>query len=398
MWIRVAGRLAIGFCALLLVERRSPAERLSPEQDTITRTDIYRSGENGYHTYRIPAAVVATDGTVLAFAEGRRIGRGDSGDIDLMLRRSTDNGDSWTPQQVIWDDGPNVCGNPCPVVDRHTGTIWLLMTHNLGGDHEAEIIKRQSQGTRTVWITRSDDHGANWSTPREITSSTKDNDWTWYATGPGAGIQLQHGRHRGRLVIPCDHIEDSGYYSHVIYSDDHGKTWRLGGQTPHDDVNECEVVELADGRLLLNMRNYNRSVLAARQIAVSDDGGATWKEQRHDPALIEPRCQASIRRVRWPGNDGPGVILFSNPADEHARVRLTVRASFDDAKTWPAATVLYDGPSAYSCLAALPDGSIACLYEADDYRRIEFARFGLNLLANRDQAPEPDPSRAPRPE
>jgi sialidase-1 len=342
-----------------------------------SRVDVYQSGEDGYHTYRIPALVVAKDGSLLAFAEGRRDGLSDKGDIDLVLKRSTDNGRTWTPQQVIWDEGSNTCGNPCPVVDSETGTICLLATHNLGTDSEQEIIARRSQGTRTVWIIKSNDHGATWSEPVEITASVKAPRWTWYATGPGAGIRLERSRKRGRLVIPCDHIEDGRYYSHVIYSDDLGETWQLGGRTPRDQVNECEVVELADGMLALNMRNYDQAAARARQVAFSDDGGASWHAQRHDRALIEPRCQASIRRVRWPDADSPGVILFSNPADPRRRKRMTVRASFDEGRTWPSQLLLYDGSSAYSCLAVLRDGSVGCLYEADDYERIELAKIEL---------------------
>ncbi len=345
--------------------------------DLATQFNVYRSGRDGYHTYRIPAVIVAPDGALLAFCEGRRAHGGDSGDIDLVMKRSTDGGRTWSKQVVVWDDDANTCGNPCPVVDEATGTIWLLTTHNLGVDHEAQIIRGESKGTRTVWATSSEDSGRSWAEPREITATTKLPDWTWYATGPGAGIQLRRGDHAGRLVIPCDHIEagTGHYYSHVIYSDDHGETWTLGGSTPQHQVNECEVVELADGELMLNMRNYDRS-LRTRQVAASTDGGATWTRQRHDETLIEPICQASIRRARWPKDEEPGLILFSNPASREGRVKMTVRASLDEGRTWPHARVLHTGGSAYSCLVALPDGDLGCFYEADGYRRIVFARFG----------------------
>ena len=226
----------------------------------------------------------------------------------------------------------------------------------------------------------------------------KKDDWTWYATGPGSGIQIEHGPHQGRLVIPCDHIEAETrhYYSHVIYSDDHGKTWQLGGSTPEHQVNECEVVELPDGRLMLNMRNYDRAS-KNRQVALSDDGGATWKEQRFDPALIEPICQAAIERYRWPGErsgeGSKGAILFSNPASREGRVNMTVRASFDEGQTWAASRVLHAGPSAYSDLAVLAQGDVGCLYEAGHdhpYESIVFAAFPLDLLARPEEA-EPRP-------
>lgn len=347
---------------------------------------VFESGRNGYSTYRIPSVVVAPDGSLLAFCEGRRKSSSDTGDIDLLMKRSIDGGASWSEQEVVWDDGPNTCGNPCPVVDRKKGTISLLMTHNLGIDHESRIIKRQSRGTRTVWVCRSDNSGRTWSQPREITAAVKEPNWTWYATGPGAGIRIERGPHEGRLVVPCDHIEagTGHYYSHVIFSDDHGRTWHLGGSTPQHQVNECEVVELTDGRLMLNMRNYDRSK-RARQVSTSRDGGMTWSDVRHDETLVEPICQASIRRFRWPATGRPGVILFSNPASPKGRVNMTVRASFDDGRTWPVERVLYSGGSAYSCLVVLPDGGIGCLYERDGYKTITFARITLDWLTRKEE-------------
>ncbi|HXH61612.1 MAG TPA: sialidase family protein, partial [Fimbriimonadaceae bacterium] len=216
--------------------------------------DVFVSGQGGYDTYRIPSLTMAPNGDVLAFCEGRKNGLSDSGNIDIVLRRSKDEGKTWLPMQTIWDDEKNTCGNPCVVVDKKTKTVFLLMTHNLGTDGEGQIINGTSKGTREVWITSSKDDGATWSKPKQITSEVKRGDWTWYATGPGAGIQIHRGPHVGRLVIPCDHIErdTKKYYSHVIYSDDDGETWQIGGSTPHDQTNECEVVELRDGWLMLN--------------------------------------------------------------------------------------------------------------------------------------------------
>lgn len=352
-----------------------------PAPPGLVQAPVFVAGQGGYHTYRIPSLVVTTRGTVLAFCEGRKHSTSDTGDIDLVMRRSTDHGEHFGPLQVVWDDGPNTCGNPCPVVDRDTGTIWLLLTHNLGQDHEPQIIDRTAKGTRTVWVSQSTDDGLTWSPPREITDSTKRPDWTWYATGPGAGIQMRHGPHRGRLIVPCDHIEagSRAYYSHVIYSDDHGKSWHLGGRTPQAGVNECEVVELSGGRLLLNMRNYDRR-RPLRRTSISEDGGATWGPVVFDPALVEPVCQASLRRYDWPEGGKPGILLFSNPAHPARRVNLTVRLSRDEGKTWAQAWTLHAGPSAYSCLAVLADGRVACLYEAGKahpYESIVLARFGL---------------------
>ena len=347
------------------------------------KVDVFVAGEGGYRSYRIPAAVTDAQGNVLAFCEGRRNGKSDAGDIDLLLRRSADGGATWGEMQTVWDDGANTCGNPCPVLDRATGTVWLLMTWNSGAVREAKIKAGFGEDSRRVFVTHSEDGGATWAAPKEITAAVKRPEWTWYATGPGAGIQLEKGAHAGRLVIPCDHKApgENGvrFFSHVIFSDDRGATWQPGGIAPRDMVNECEAVELSDGALMLNMRNYDPK-LKARQTAVSDDGGATWRDQRHDAALADPVCQASIRRLRWPSAGKPGVILFSNPASEKSRENLTVRASTDDGKTWPLAARLHDGPGAYSCLCVLGGAAFGCLYESGDSERITFARMSFDWL------------------
>src|SRR5690606_2115581 len=221
----------------------------------LSEQDLFVQNTNGYHTYRIPSIIATPQGTVLAFAEGRKENSSDTGDIDLLLKRSTDGGKSWEEQMVIWDDGGHVCGNPTPVVDEVTGTVWLLMTWNRGDDHEEYIIKKTSKDTRRVYVTSSSDEGRTWTTPMDITASTKNPSWGWYATGPGIGIQIKNGPHKGRLVIPCDHSYDDPngkvrggpfeYGAHTIYSDDHGKSWKLGG-TIRPKTNECQVVELAD--------------------------------------------------------------------------------------------------------------------------------------------------------
>ncbi|MGB9687326.1 sialidase family protein [Thermogutta sp.] len=347
--------------------------------ELVDQEDIYISGEEGYHTYRIPSLLVAADGTLLAFCEGRKHGRGDSGDIDLLLKRWDPAGKVWTHQSIVWDDGPNTCGNPCPVLDRQTGTIWLWMTHNLGVDREPEIVAKKSRGTRTVWLTHSNDNGRTWSPPMDMTEKVKLKNWTWYATGPGCGIQTQS----GRLVIPCDHVDDAGNRgSHVLYSDDHGQTWHLGGSAG-PQTNECEVVELAGGRLLLNMRNYNRKY-PSRAIAESFDGGLTWSAVRYDMTLVEPICQASIRRIEGLSLDGQPVIAFSNPADPKERKRLTVRVSADSCESWPWGLEVWPGPAAYSCLASLADGTLLVLYERGNthpYERITLARIAVRVAS-----------------
>ncbi|MEE3233367.1 MAG: sialidase family protein [Candidatus Latescibacterota bacterium] len=343
----------------------------------LEQKDIFVSGTSGYHTFRIPSLIAAKNGALLAFCEGRRDGTSDTGTIEILLRRSQDGGDNWSPIECVWADPQNTCGNPCPVVDETTGMISLLMTHNLGDDVESKIIDGTSKGTRTVRLSQSIDQGHTWSTPTDITSTTKKENWTWYATGPGAGIQIK----TGRLVIPCDHIEavSKKYYSHVILSDDGGLSWYLGGTTPNDQVNECEVAELPNGTLLLNMRNYDRKQ-RTRAYSYSEDGGHTWSNLTHHPELIEPICQASMRRISV---ENLNYLLFSNPANRESRADMTVRLSSDDGQTWSHSRLLHKGPAAYSCLHSTDQGEGYCLYECgqnNPYESIRLAHFDLTWL------------------
>ena len=344
-------------------------------------TRLFVSGEDGYHTYRIPALAVSNRGTILAFCEGRRNSRSDSGDIDIVLKRSFDDGQSWGPMQIVADGDPDTTGNPAPVVDRSTGTIWLLLCKNLADGHEGMIIA--GKAPRTIWVTHSDDDGAIWAEPKEITHDVKNPSWTWYATGPCHGIQLQN----GRLVIPCDHVAGTNRnysesaHSHVIYSDDHGENWKLGGVT-QAGTNESVIVQTADSALYLNCRNYVGE--KRRAYAWSSDNGSTFSEFGWDDTLVEPICQASMIRFTDAESHDRNRVLFANPASTQ-RERMTVRISYDECKTWSTGKVLHAGPSAYSDLCIAPDMSICCLYERGEenpYETITFAQFDLEWLTD----------------
>lgn len=358
------------FCTVLLV----------PFSDNIAQPTgfnyLFEKGMEGYACFRIPAIIKSQGGTLLAFAEARKNGCSDTGNIDLVLRRSEDEGKTWGPIQVVWDDGDNVCGNPAPVVERESGTVFLLLTWNLGSDHERDIIAEKSKDTRRVYVTSSTDDGVSWQTPKEITSTTKLENWTWYATGPVHGIQLEKNKqHYGRMVIPCDHIEagTKHYYSHAIYSDDKGETWKLGGSTPKHQVNECAIAELPNGDLMLNMRNYDRNN-KNRKVSISKDGGDTWSDIYDDDTLIEPICQGSLLA------DGKH-LFFSNPASKESRSNMTIRKSDDEGKSWKKKITVHEGPSAYSDMVMIKKGQLGLLYEGgleSAYEGIAFQIIGLN--------------------
>ena len=357
------------------------------------RRELFRSGSDGYHTYRIPALLVSRSGTILTFCEGRKDGRGDSGAIDLLLKRSEDGGATWSDQQVVWSDEANTCGNPCPVVDQRTGRILLLGTWNHGQDEGESLHHGTAKDTRRVFLLTSDNDGASWSPPLEITAEAKAADWWWYATGPGVAIQLGQGARRGRIVVPANHSSAAnGFAAHAIYSDDAGKTWhRSNAIAPA--CNESQVVELADGRLMMNMRSQsftNEERTGYRSISFSRDGGESWSAPEFDRHLGDPQVQASLIRYSLAGSEDRNRVLFSNPgppisAGRAERVRMTVRLSYDEGRSWPVSKLIHAGPAAYSCLTRMPDGSIGLLYESGTesaYESLQLVTFSLNWLTD----------------
>jgi sialidase-1 len=300
--------------------------------------------------------------------------------------------------KVVWSEGQNACGGPTAVVDRDTGRIWLHMRWNHGADWIPELRMGIGRDSMRAFVCYSDDDGASWSKPREL-EDVGNPQWWKYGPGPGVGIQLQTGHYRGRLVIPCfmsgfgkDVGHDGFQYVHdiqgpdcfgsyVIFSDDHGRTWGRSRDVVWPWVNECQVVELADGRLMLNMRNYDKHC-QCRGVAVSEDGGNTWSECWHNPALVTPTCQASILRYTREGIHDKNRLLFSNPADSKSRRNMTVKLSYDEGETWPVARTIEPEGSQYSCLTVLPDMKIGLIYERQPYKFISFARFNLKWLSS----------------
>jgi sialidase-1 len=358
-------------------------------QPSFDEQALFVSGQNGYHTYRIPAIVRTNAGTLLAFCEGRKNSSSDTGDIDLLLRRSTDNGSTWSPQQLVWSDGVNTCGNPAPVVAAD-GTIWLLSTRNLGSDSESMIVNGTSTDTRRVFKLSSTDDGLTWSPATEITATTKQAGWTWYATGPGAGIRLTRGAQAGRLIVACDHIraDNKAFGSHVIYSDDAGATWQLGAiatSTATVRPNENLAVELVapapggGSRVYFNARDHQGP--HARASTFSNDGGLTYTpaEFSDATAFVTPTVQGGLARFRaTDAGDSNNRILFSCP-NAGSRIRMSIWSSTDEGLTWSEPRLVHEAASAYSDMSLLNDGRMGLLYEMGDgtwpHDTITFARF-----------------------
>ena len=345
--------------------------------------DVFFNGQDGYPAFRIPALITTKRGTLLAFAEGRA-SLHDHAENDIVLKRSTDGGKTWGPLQLVHEDGINALGNPTVVVARETGRALLMYQRYPKGfdEHKAEPGLDGPRICRT-FTQYSDDDGATWSKPVEVTAQVKrPTEVTSTATGPGIGIQLARGKHAGRILMPFNQGPYGKWKVYAVFSDDGGQSWRYGETAPEGAAgyaNEVQFVELNDGSVMLNARNQGGG-LKIRKVSVSRDDGETWSVTKHDVALIEPVCQASI--LRHPGGDDPekDIFLFSNPATQTGRTNGTVRLSRDQGSTWPVSRVIYPGGFAYSCLASLPDGVVGCLFERDGTTKISFARFTVNWI------------------
>ncbi|HEY4414414.1 MAG TPA: sialidase family protein [Verrucomicrobiae bacterium] len=360
---------------------------------TFVETVPFVAGQGGYNTYRIPALVRSTNGTLLAFCEGRKTSSSDSGDIDIVLRRSTNNGATWLPLQLVQEEGGNATitiGNPAPVVDEMTGAIHLLFCRN----------------NSRVFHTVSTDDGMTWAPRTEITATAKLSSWNWYATGPGHGIQLHYGNQAGRLVVACDHITTNNVNGiHTIISDDHGATWQLGaindaaaGVSP----NETMGVELAanapgNGSSVYFNSRESGSTAGTRAESWSNDGGSSFSGPgTNRTSFICPVVQGSL--LRWSmaaAGAGTNRILFACPNDANARVNISIWSSLNEARAWGAPKLIYAGPSAYSDLASTTSGDAALLYEQGEsspYETITLARFNaawLDSAATAAENPQP---------
>jgi len=368
-------------------------------------SDVFTSGPEGFPSIRIPSVVVTHSGAVLAFAEGRKKSA-DQAENKIVLKRSLDGGATWGALQILADDGANSLNNPTAVV---TDTGLLLLFYQRVPAHlkeSSKLIETGYEGAnvyRTFLLT-SKDEGGTWSSPKDVTAGTKHPTVaTTVASGPGIGIQLTRGPHRGRILIPFNEGPFWQWNNYAAYSDDAGDTWRCGQNVPGafvpdakrgqaSKINEVQMVELSDGSVRLNSRQFAGAKV--RKTSVSHDGGETWSPVEDVPSLRDPSCMASIFRYSF-GKDGQaGDILYSGP-DSAQRRNGVLHLSRDDGATWPVQRVLYPGSFAYSILTQLPDGSIGCLFEADNYKRIVFARLPFSWLFESPESSSPPSPKNP---
>jgi sialidase-1 len=385
----------------------------------LEKADLFKAGEGGYKLYRIPGLIATARGTVLAYCEARKHTGLDWDDIEILLRRSTDGGKSWSEPRTLPRPEGSLERNPVALANAELARRAPIVKEGEIAFNNPVAIADRSGAVHFLYCVdyyrcfylRSDDDGATFSKPVEITSTftqfRKDYDCKVFATGPAHGIQLKN----GRLIVPVWLSTGKGNNAHhptvvaTIYSDDKGQTWQRGDivaneTDPLTDPSESVVVELTDGRVMLNMRNDSKA--NRRAVAFSPDGATRWPRAVFDEQLKEPICMASLCRLSAKGEQDRDRLLFANPDNllrngkegvpgtMRDRKNLTLKLSYDEGKTWPVARVLEAGTSAYSDLAVGPDGTIYCLYERgstdgkDHFatRALTLARFNLEWLSD----------------
>lgn len=362
---------------------------------------VFASGSEGHKSYRIPAMVSLPDGGLLAFCEGRVNGAGDYGDVNIVLKKSKDNGKTWGSLQTVVDYDVLQAGNPAPVLDL-TDPLYpkgrLFLFYNTGNNHEGEV--RKGKGYREVWYKTSVDGGETWSDAVNITVMVHrpkqpqinpeynfEEDWRSYANTPGHAIQLSSGKWKGRIYVAANHSAGDpqdrfkDYKAHGFYTDDHGKTFKLSETVEIEGGNENMATELNNDRLMLNFRNQEGSI-RQRIVAISSDGGVKWDTTYFDKNLPDPVCQGTILTIGQ--QKGKSILAFCNAADTLNRDNLTLRISYDEGRTWKYNYLVDKNETqekgdytAYSDIVKQSDNTIGVLYERKNYSEIVFVPVKL---------------------
>lgn len=389
---------------------------LSAAEPFMEKQDLFIVGEDpAYNIYHIPGIVVTAKGTVLAWCEARKrpAGVSDWDDIRVLLRRSSDDGKTWSAPKSIADVPGPKAKNPFALAMKNVDPKDVTYNNPVMiADKDGTVHMLFCLEYMRAFYQRSTDDGLTWSTPTEITATfdafKKDYDWKVLATGPNHSIQLKN----GRLVVPVWLSTGTGGNAHrpsvtsTIYSDDQGKTWKAGEIAVPDtpewiNPNETVAIELADGSVMLNVRSESKA--HRRLITVSKDGAAGWSKPRFDEALLEPICMGAIVRYSLAETGGKNRILFSNPDNlskekgkeepgkNRDRKNVSVKLSYDEGQTWAVNKAIEPGPSMYSDIAVTQSGTILCFYGNSGKGtglhhfaggRLTLARFNLEWLTD----------------
>lgn len=355
------------------------------QAEIITAGDAMVAGTDGYPVYRIPGFTVAADGSLLLFAEGRpsQSDPGGAGDIDVVFKRSTDGGLTWSPLEVLRTKNGFDYSDPRVVLDRITGTAHLQYVQWPTDNGQTSVPTGLGSDSALIFHQSSADHGQTWSSAVDISSQVKDPSWASINTGPGLGIQLKYQdavpERNGRILIPGHH-RPPAYRGVALYSDDGGDTWTHGsGSTPHFS-DESEVIELTNGDLLWDARRGS----SGRNRSISHDGGDTWVEAHEGDIPISAVDSGLVRYSAAREGHDRDRILYSSPLGSPAgagngRSNIGIWTSYDEGKTFINPIQIESGSAAYSVVDKLSNGTIGLIYEVN-HNTIRYINFDLAEL------------------
>ncbi|NLC50092.1 MAG: exo-alpha-sialidase [Bacteroidales bacterium] len=333
----------------------NPNDKVAINIDSIQKITVFSSGDDGIDSYRIPSLVTSKKGTLLLFTEARKESSTDKTPTDIALKRSEDNGKSWSNIHILTQSGKDAYMDPVAVVDKFTGKIFLFTSLWPSDDH--------STFGNTAWLLTSEDDGVTWTEPQEVTNQIAARNHYIGGFGPGAGIQMSGEQFKNRLIVPTRQRDENSSKNRTIYSDDHGTTWQVGEMAA--DGGEYQIVESPKNRLIYNLRGAK----GKRVVASSGDGGVTWSNSRIDFRLQSSvdygGCQGSML-----GLDnmffyvGPAGGLGSNTHED--RQNLFIYRSLDGGFTWENDYLLHEKSAGYSCITQLSDGRLAIVFETSD--------------------------------
>ncbi len=349
-----------------------------------TGVDVFVAGQdNPYASIRIPC-ITRAGSMLIAMAEGRYANT-DQGENDLIVSVSKDGGKSWSKPAVAAASKGATFNNPCMIYDAEVKTIFVFFQRYPHGVHERDKdIPTGWEDERCIrnFIISSED-GVHWTEPRDITRDTKNEGVTITCSGPNPGLQIKHGKHKGRLVVPLNEGPFGNWTLAAAYSDDHGKTWHIGKKSADKcGINEVSIAETDEGGLFVVSRAWGGN---KRRIAYSDNGGESWGPVTAHEELPSPNVQNGMVRYSFAKDRKLGSksrIIFSTPVN--GRSDGTVKMSYDNGKTWPVSKLLIPGPFAYSVLTPVAPGLMGCLYEvnSNQIKHIRFTTFSIDWLTD----------------
>lgn len=373
---------------------------------------VFKCGEEGYDTYRIPSLTRTASGTLVAFVEARGIGKTDCAENKIMAKVSTDDGVTWSDPIMVADAGEASLNNPSPVYLEKENRIIVMYQYYPPASHEITTERGfEGPGVCRTFTVFSDDEGRTWSAPSDITKQVKSATMSAVACGPGIGIEVRRGAFRGRLIYPFASTgRDEGWYNYLVYSDDRGQTWQRTEAVSWYGSNESQVVELAENRFLVNARNHRYPGGAAAEPAgwnpwstraamkraefvfgLGADGTFSCGPTIERDDLPDPRCQGFIYRYSGFEPGEKSILLFSNAANGFylknmngkmmsGRVNGSIKVSFDEGKTYTGRRIYGDRFTGfqYSVMTKMPDNKVGIIFEC--YPEIKFAVVDLDWL------------------